>query len=118
MKPKAPKPLETAEQRAVVWWLRSRRIGHFAVPNEAKRTVRNAARLKAQGMVSGVPDLVLLPPCPTEPGMRVAVEMKRIGGKLQDTQRSFHESMRANGWIVVVAYGAREAIEQLTKLGF
>lgn len=114
-----PLPTEHQEQRHVCAWLTARSIGYFAMPNAAKRSVRVAAMLKAEGMVKGAPDLVLLPAPRLEPLARVAIEMKRQkGGRVSPEQKAFHERMRAAGWIVLVAHGAGDAIAQLLRLGY
>jgi glutamate synthase domain-containing protein 2 len=91
----------------------------FHVPNEAKRSRSVAARLKAEGMKSGVPDLIL----PVARGVYhgLAIEMKRAkGGKLSDNQSEWIQSLRREGWLAVVCEGqdvAWEVIEQYMTSG-
>lgn len=122
---KKSSPLESWEQKELVRWLVARRIAFFSVPNEGKRSPRLANHMKAMGLVHGVPDMVLitLPPMAYEgPGIGpVAIEMKRSDGKasnLTDYQRAMHETMRIEGWNVLVCFGHRHAIEQLEELGY
>ena len=113
-------PSEHDEQKKLCQWLDAKRVGYFAIPNAARRNVRVAARLHAEGMRAGAPDLVLVKQANAK-GVRcpVAVEMKRSkGGRLAPTQKTFHGELWAAGWIVVVAHGADEAIDRLTDLGF
>jgi hypothetical protein len=119
MKTLLPPPTEHQEQRTLCAWLAVRSIGYFALPNAAKRSVRLAARMKAEGMMAGAPDLVLLPAPPKAPLARVAIELKRQkGGKVSPQQTAFHERMRDAGWIVLVAFGAGDAAQQLMALGY
>ena len=114
---KLPAPLEHDEQVAVIKWfeqyamLRWRalrlpdgRPGIFATPNGGERNIKVAARLKAEGVSSGVPDLYV-------PALRLWVEMKRTeGADTSPNQETWHDYLRAIGDTVVVAYGAAEAI--------
>jgi hypothetical protein len=80
----------------------------FHVPNEAKRSKALAARLKAEGMKSGVPDLIL----PVARGVYhgLAIEMKRAkGGKLSENQAEWIQSLKRQGWLAVVCEGQDEA---------
>lgn len=115
-------PSETHEQRCLVDWLRLRRVKFFSVPNGAVLGGRNRyallGRLRAEGLLPGAPDLVLIDRAPTT-GRPVAVEMKRrVGGELSRDQRAVHNAMRAAGWDVVVAWGYESATNQLTELGY
>lgn len=91
----------------------------FHVPNEAKRSRSVAARLKAEGMKSGVPDLIL----PVARGVYhgLAIEMKRAkGGKLSDNQAEWVNALKLQGWQALVCCGQDEAwsaIEQYMSQG-
>ena len=50
---------EADEQRAVVEWCAWRRIPVFHIPGGGSRHPAEAARLKAQGVKAGVPDLCI-----------------------------------------------------------
>lgn len=113
--------LEHAEQSMVVAWLCARRHLVFSVPNAAKRSPQLMNFLRKEGYLAGVPDLVLITPPPSNPFTHVAIEMKRRDGKTRDiteAQLEVHKLMRANGWDVLVAFGAQMAIDQLTELGY
>lgn len=74
----------------------------FAVPNGGLRNPRVAARLKAEGVKAGAPDLLLAEP--RGPYVGMAIEMKRVGfGKLRRNQKDFLDRLAARGWCVVVA---------------
>lgn len=74
-----------------------RMAGHFvfAVPNGGSRNLREAVNLKAQGVLSGVSDLILL-----LPNRKVYfIELKNPNGKGRQSpaQREFEENVRAMG---------------------
>ena len=59
----------------------------FHVPNGGNRNVREAARLKSQGVRSGVADLILLIPKSNFHGL--CIEMKSEKGKLSENQKEW-----------------------------
>ena len=80
----------------------------FAVSNGGKRGKREASRLKDEGVLAGVSDLVLLEARGGFHGM--VIEMKRsVGGRVSKEQISFLDRARANGYLSIVAVGAEEA---------
>jgi len=84
----------------------------FAVPNGGKRGKREAARLKAEGVLAGVPDLVIAEPRGGFHGM--CVELKREkGGRTSKAQKEVIAGLRARGYHVVVSAGADEAFRQI-----
>ena len=107
-------PTEHAEQCAVVQWLRARHVWFFAVPNGAKMGARECAKMKKEGLESGVPDLLIV-----DKGRRIALEMKRRnGGRVSPAQKRWLEHLEDEGWTCLIAHGAKEAIEVLTEVGF
>jgi len=113
-----PTPLEGDEQAKVVEWLDLRRVRYFSVPNEAKRSWQLIKKLKLQGLKAGVPDLIFITPAPCD-GLPVALEMKRVkGSKTSDDQKAQHVIFTSQGWHMLIALGARSAIEQLRALGY
>lgn len=113
-------PLEHDEQVSVVKWLKKRKIDHFAVPNGGARDIREATRLKAEGVTPGVSDLIITTPPPIEGIFAVALEMKRRkGGTMSDDQKAWHAKYeKKSGWLCRVAHGAKDAIKVLTELGY
>lgn len=72
-----------------------------------------AAALKAEGVKSGVPDLVLPVPHGNYPGLYLELkvpgrERTRNGGR-SDEQVRWHKRLRAQGYAVVTAYGWQAA---------
>lgn len=66
-------------------------------------------RFKTAGMKTGTPDLIFAYPRNGYPCL--FIEMKQEGGKLRPTQQERIDIMRKAGNLVVVAYGANEAIK-------
>lgn len=86
----------------------------FAVPNGGKRGKAEAARLKAEGVKAGAPDLCVAEPRGGYHGLWV--EMKRAkGGRVSKEQREFHAELLARGYHVVVAEGADEGFRAIER---
>jgi hypothetical protein len=117
-------PSEHAEQACVVDWAR-RRTGAcpalgllFAIPNGAALTWKadargqryspQAARLKAEGLRPGVPDLCL--PVARGGYHALYLEMKAGKNKPSKEQAAFLEALAAEGNLARVCYSAEEAI--------
>lgn len=115
-------PSEHQEQAAVAAWLRAHGVDHFAVPNGGRRDAREASKLKAEGAVAGVADLILTDPPPARPGIVVvAIEMKKRNGGDggSKAQREWLARHRAKpGWLAEIKDGAQEAIAWLVELGY
>lgn len=88
------KHAEADFQICVVRFLRM--AGHFvfAVPNGGSRNIIEAANLKAQGVMAGVSDLILLLPKKV-----YFIELKNPNGKGRQSpaQREFEDNVRAYG---------------------
>jgi hypothetical protein len=122
-------PTEAEEQAVLVDWLRAKRIPHIVSISGAMLGGRNKwgaiAALKKTGWRPGAPDVIPLRLTPgvcdgtAACGRPVAIELKRQrGGRLSPEQIALHAEMRAEGWVVIVAAGAQEAITALVELGF
>jgi hypothetical protein len=85
----------------------------FHIPNGGERRKSEAARMKAEGVKAGVPDLFLPVARVTYHGL--FIEMKRRkGGRVSDEQREWIGNLLANGYAVEVCRGweeAKDAIE-------
>lgn len=90
----------------------------WAVPNAAKRSMRLAALLKAEGMRSGVPD-VFVAQGGCEKGF--FIEFKKPGhtpsaeGKLSASQVEMIAALRVRGYPVAVCRSANEAMTVVTQ---
>ena len=70
------------------------KIFHFSVPNGESRPIRAAARLKAEGLLAGVSDLILV-----LPKRIVFVEIKNGNkGRLSDAQKNFKNIVESLGF--------------------
>jgi hypothetical protein len=102
---------EHNHQRLIVAWFRDRYPAledlFFAIPNGGKRSAATAARLKAEGVKAGVPDLLLAVPMSGRHGLWI--EMKALTGSARKTQREIHAALREQGYSVGVAKGYEEA---------
>lgn len=83
-----------------VAWLINRNILRYKIHNEGKRHPHQAREIKAQGLLSGAPDLCI-------PKMRKSygglyIEFKSQSGKLTDNQVWVHDELRKEGYRVEV----------------
>jgi hypothetical protein len=70
-----------------------------------------AAKLKAEGVRAGVPDLCL--PVARKGHTALWIEMKRPGEKPSDAQTWWHEMLRKHGSAVAVCHSAAEAVKTI-----
>ncbi|CAB4199767.1 VRR-NUC domain containing protein [uncultured Caudovirales phage] len=105
-------PTEHFEQREFVKWFRQTYHGVriFAVPNGGARSIATAARLKAEGVCSGVPDLFI-------PAWKLWVEMKRQkGGVVSAEQKDWIAYLESVGYKTMVCKGAEDAKNKIMNL--
>ena len=77
------------------------------IPNEGKRSVAAAMKLKRQGLRKGVSDILLCAHAGKWHGLWI--ELKRMGGRATDEQIAFIDAMRECGYDGAVCYGWDEA---------
>lgn len=112
----APARTEHVEQREFVSWFRKTypAIRILAIPNGSQRSRTTGARLKAEGVVAGVPDLLI-------PAWNLWIEMKRAdGGTTSAVQKDWHRYLESIDHTVLVCAGflqAKEKVEELVKRG-
>jgi hypothetical protein len=97
------KDTEHRTQVAFSKWLNLHRIFHFAIPNGGARNAITGARLKAEGVLAGVPDLFI-------PLYKLFIEMKATKGRLSPVQEACHIQLRAAGYNVSVCRSLDEGI--------
>lgn len=113
-------PTEHEEQVALFQWAEMAQAEHpelallFAVPNGGYRPMTTAAQLRDEGVRSGVPDCCL--PVARGRWHGLWLELKRVNRTNHPTpaQVEWIERLRTYGHMVVVAYGAQEAIDAIT----
>ena len=109
--------LEHYEQSALFTWAASQSIIHpelewmYAIPNSARRSPRQGAWMKAEGLRSGVWDIHL--PVPRAPYHGMYIEMKTKGNVLTPAQGAFRAALEKH-YLFYVCTGswaqAQEAI--------
>ena len=77
-----------------------------AIPNGGARNIIVASKLKAEGVVSGVPDLFI--PEPSKGFHGLFVEMKVKGGRLQATQKDMIGKLESRGYKCSVCWSFEE----------
>lgn len=91
-------------QCACIRWYRyqypNMRHNLFAVPNGGWRNKAEAGKLKAEGVLPGVADIILLKPNARHGAL--LIEMKTPKGSQQDTQRQWQKLIEADGYKYVV----------------
>lgn len=75
----------------------------FAVPNGGLRSKATAAKLKAEGVKRGYPDVALDYPSGSHHGLRI--EMKKQGGRTSPEQEKWLENLNNAGYLAVVCVG-------------
>lgn len=126
---------ESTIQRAIIqWWaLAHRGLGVpdanllYAIPNGGSRVKKKnrhgdwyspeAARMKAEGVRAGIPDLFLAVPRGVHFGLYI--ELKAPNGRISEAQQGVITSLRHHGYYVDVCWSfdeARERIEGYLKL--
>lgn len=102
------------------WWaLAHRGLGVperllFAIPNGGERNIIVAARMKAEGVRAGVPDMFLAYPTPFAHGLFIELK-KTKGGRVSDAQKSFISELTEQGYRATVCKGAEEAINEIKR---
>jgi len=102
---------EHMEQMGFVIWFRQKfpETLIFAIPNGEYRAMTTAKKLRAEGVVPGVPDLCV-------PEWSLWIEMKRKeGGSISEDQTRIHKYLEGIGHKVIVGYGAEDASRKLLR---
>lgn len=123
------KHIEDDHQKMLIQWAKITRIESregvkigdfmFAIPNGGKRGVREAARMKAQGVKAGVSDLFFSFPSGGKHGLYIElkrpIEKGKAKPRLTEAQTDWIEKARSVGYAAEVCFGfeeAKKAIEQ------
>ncbi len=110
---------EHEEQKALFRWAEVAQYRHpelallYAIPNGGHRHKAVAAKLKAEGVRKGVPDICL--PVPRGRWHGLYIEMKTPTGTVRLEQKRWLSALRSQGYDAVVCRGwesARRFIEE------
>lgn len=108
---------ENKLQERVVAAIRARcRLGVmvFAIPNGGERTAREAACLRRQGVVAGIPDLCLIDQSNEQV---LFLELKLPKGRVSYQQDEILSFLDGAGVRAAVAYGFDEALRVVSRWG-
>ncbi len=113
------KHTESKSQQAVIRWFAYAHKGLgvsderllMAFPLQGARTAQNGARLKAEGMRAGTPDMLLAVRRGNYAG--IWIEMKTLAGRLTDSQDEMGVLLAKHGYCVAVCRSADEAIRTI-----
>lgn len=116
----SPIPTESAEQQLLFQWARMQNGKYpeltllYHIPNEGKRSHKTGARMKAEGLKSGVPDICL--PVARGGHHGLYIELKRVkNSRVTVAQMAWIEALTRQGYVAAVCRGADEAIELITR---
>jgi hypothetical protein len=110
---------ESGEQQALFQWIEynKSRLPELAlayhVPNGGKRNLREAARLKKEGVHAGVPDICLSVARNGYHGMYI--ELKADKGKPTENQIEWMDRLRKQGYFVALCHGWESAVESIER---
>ena len=85
----------------------------FSIPNGGYRTKTEAPRLKAEGVLAGVPDLILARANKKYHGLYL--EFKTAKGRTSDQQKKVIEKLRTEGYCVEIVRSADQAWKTLME---
>lgn len=109
-----PVPTEADEQITLFHWAAWQSGKYpelnllYHVPNGGSRNRIEAARLKAQGVKPGVPDIVLPAARGKYHGLYVELKRQR-GGRISENQKEWIKGLTEQGYCAVVCKGYEEA---------
>ena len=105
-------PTESQEQKALFgWWrayARNTPLDMLHIPNGGARNAITGARLKAEGVVAGVPDIFLAASRQGFHGLYIELK-RRQGGRVSEAQERVIARLREAGYRVEVCKGWWEA---------
>ena len=118
-----PIPTESVEQQRLFQWARMQGAAWpelrlmYHIPNEGKRSRVTGARMSAEGLKKGVPDICL--PVARGGSHGLYIELKRAkGGRVTPEQIEWLENLKNQGYEVAVCNGwetAAKVIENYLK---
>lgn len=107
---------ESQIQQACVKWFRLQYPNLagllFAIPNGGARSQVTGAILKAEGVLAGVSDLILL--YPTDKYHGLCIEMKTEKGRQQETQKQFQQRVEALNYKYIICRNIDTFVSAIT----
>lgn len=105
-------PTEHQEQSLVIQYCNLKKIPIFHIPNGSYKSLTARVKAKQEGLVSGIPDLML--PIPNKEHHGLFIEMKRVkNSKISDQQLKWIELLNKQGYKAIVCYGNKQAIKEI-----
>ena len=113
-------PTESVEQQCLFRWANFQSGKYpelelmYHIPNEGKRSRSTGARMKAEGLKSGVPDICL--PVPRSGYHGLYIELKRLrGNTTTKNQDEWLTKLEGQGYRVTVCRGWEEASQVILE---
>lgn len=113
-------PTESDEQKALMRWAAYNRGRYpelallYHIPNEGQRDPRVGARMMAEGLRKGVPDLCL--PVARGGSHGLYIELKRTkGGRVSPEQAAWIDSLLRQGYAACVCRGWEAASREIER---
>lgn len=103
-------PTEHQIQASFTSWLRLTGTLGFAVPNGGFRHITVARKMRAEGVLAGVPDY-FIPGLGRSGELGLFLEFKTNKGAVSDVQKLVFGELKSRGYAVVVVRSLEEAIE-------
>lgn len=109
------------QQRVIKWWAdwcATKGLPEcvlMAFPLQGKRSRANGARMKAEGMRAGTPDLLLAVARNDYHGLWVEMKRPRPKGRLEVTQHEMLSALNKQGYAAVACFGFDEAISVVSR---
>ena len=107
-------PTEHQEQSLVIQYCNPRKIPIFHIPNGSYKSLTARMKAKQEGLVSGIPDLMI--PVANKDYHGLFIEMKRIkNSKVSVQQLKWIELLNKQGYKAIVHYGSNMAIKEIEE---
>ena len=107
-------PTEHQEQSLVIQYCNLRKIPIFHIPNGSYKSLTARIKAKKEGLVSGIPDLMI--PVANKDYHGLFIEMKRIkNSKVSVQQKYWIELLNKQGYKAIVCYGSSAAIKEIEE---
>ena len=111
------KHIESQTQQACVRWFRLQYPELapllFAVPNGGRRDATTGAVLKAEGVVAGVSDLILL--VPSAQSHALCIELKTTTGRQSPRQKQWAQAVTEQGYRYAIVRSLEQFIQTITE---